>query len=313
MFFGVVDEGPVVADRADGLGGPAGEGPGELADVPLGVALALAHGEQLHHLAGEVLVGAALDVEAVVQPDQHRGVLRHGDQQPAEVARGVLSEGLVLPEQQFVVEYLFLAGREVVVPEERHLLFERAGRTDHPVGPPMPDPHHLDVFAHQQRIKLIDGGLILQRRLLLRLDAERLAGDERGEDDVFEPGELIAVGVDARRLELGELSVADPLVVHEVIDRRLGVIAASSATSSGVPPKPARSRRWAACRGVHSSAVIGSSRSASAAAANTAMNTIKPESFQINMSSPCLAAKRSGAFGGLTHAAMKKRSAALRG
>src|SRR5258708_40046316 len=65
-MLGRIDlEGEIVVD-------PAGEGAGGLADVLLGI-IADAHGEELHYLAGEVLVGRALHVLGGIEIDEHGG------------------------------------------------------------------------------------------------------------------------------------------------------------------------------------------------------------------------------------------------
>ena len=56
---------------------PAGEGAGGLLDVGLGV-VADAQGEQLHQLAGQVLVGVPLAVGRRVEPDQEGRVADRG-------------------------------------------------------------------------------------------------------------------------------------------------------------------------------------------------------------------------------------------
>ena len=60
--------------------GPAREGAGRFTDVALGV-VADAHREQLEQFAPEVLVRVRLHVLAVVEIDEHRGILEDPDQQ----------------------------------------------------------------------------------------------------------------------------------------------------------------------------------------------------------------------------------------
>ncbi len=62
---------------------PAGKGAGGFADVILGV-VADTHGEQLHHLAAEILVRGALHIVGGVEKNKHRGVFGDGCQQVAE-------------------------------------------------------------------------------------------------------------------------------------------------------------------------------------------------------------------------------------
>ena len=115
---------------------PAREGARGLADVGLAV-VADPHGEQLHDLAGEVLVGGSLDVHACVQERQHCRVLSDGDHQVAEVARSLCLENFELSQQLPVIPNLALVDRVMAMPEERHLLLKRMVRPDHPVGPPV--------------------------------------------------------------------------------------------------------------------------------------------------------------------------------
>ncbi len=122
---------------------PAGEGAGRLADVGLGV-VAHPHGEQLHHLAGEVLVGRALHVHPGVKVVEHRRVLGHRDEEVAEVARRVPLERLDLDQHLAVVADLALGRREVPVPEEGHLLLERPVGVEHALGPPVADAAGLE-------------------------------------------------------------------------------------------------------------------------------------------------------------------------
>ena len=125
----------VVEDRhravAAALGAKAGQRPRGLTDVLLRVALA--EREQLHQLARVVLVGLLLRRVGERQEQQHRRVLRDVGQQAAEAAQRVAAQHLVLRELQRPV---LVERREVVVPEERHLLDERARRADHLVQPP---------------------------------------------------------------------------------------------------------------------------------------------------------------------------------
>ena len=47
------------------------------------------HGEEFHHLAGEILVGGALHVLGGIEIGEHRRAARHLDQQRAEIAGGM--------------------------------------------------------------------------------------------------------------------------------------------------------------------------------------------------------------------------------
>ena len=117
--------------RADG---PAGEGPGALANVHLGV-VADAHGEELKELTSPVLVDGVTVVFVVVQPEDHGGVLGQLDEQVLVVSQTVLAEHVDLLQQLVTVVHLGVAGGENVVPEKRDLLFERALGADHLVHP----------------------------------------------------------------------------------------------------------------------------------------------------------------------------------
>ena len=119
---------PVVAE--------AGQRPRLLADVRLAVPAAGAEREELHHLARVVLVRRPLRVVAAVQPEEHRRVLRHVEQQLLERAEPVVAEELVLIQHQPLRVDAAVRGREPVVPDERHPLDERARRAHHPVEPP---------------------------------------------------------------------------------------------------------------------------------------------------------------------------------
>jgi hypothetical protein len=97
-----------------------------------------AHGEELHHLAGEVLVRRALDVVLRVEEVEHRGILRDLDRELAQVAGGAALEQVDLLHHLAVVADLVLVRGEVAVPQERHLLLERVRGLHHPVRPPVP-------------------------------------------------------------------------------------------------------------------------------------------------------------------------------
>src|SRR5262245_19411544 len=67
--------------------GPAGEGPRRLIDVGLTV-MTDPQGEELHQLAGQVLVGMPLAIGRRVEPNQERGVADHRPEQLAERLAG---------------------------------------------------------------------------------------------------------------------------------------------------------------------------------------------------------------------------------
>ena len=87
----VVVEFLVVQGFALPVGGIAGESPGGLADVLLGVAVP-PQGEQLHELAAVVLVGLDLLVGVAVEPDEHGRVGGDRLAQFPEVAPGVVAQ-----------------------------------------------------------------------------------------------------------------------------------------------------------------------------------------------------------------------------
>ena len=114
--------------------GPAGQRPRLLANVVLGVAVVGAEREQLHQLAAVVLVRRPPLVLVAGQPDEHRRVDRHRQQQVLERAEPALAEQLVLLQVQR--DLPDVGGREPVVPDQRHPLDERLIGADHPIEPP---------------------------------------------------------------------------------------------------------------------------------------------------------------------------------
>ena len=111
----------------------AGQGAGGLAYVALGVAAGDAEREELHQLARVVLVGVALVGVHEREEGLHRGVGRHRAQQLGERAQRLVAQLDVLGQHQRGV---LVARGEVVVPEERELLLQRALAADHLVQPP---------------------------------------------------------------------------------------------------------------------------------------------------------------------------------
>ena len=140
-----------------GLDGPAGEGPGTFANVDLGVA-ANAQTEELQQLTTPVLIHSVAVVIAVVQPVDHGRVLGHLDQEVFIAAHSELAELDDHVHHVVVVVNLGNAGRENLVPEQRHLLFQRPLGVEHVVHPftgaharqsarppsPRVIPHHFD-------------------------------------------------------------------------------------------------------------------------------------------------------------------------
>jgi len=109
---GVEEEGAAEVGFVDG---PAGEDGGEGGDIRLGVAAVDADGVELHDLAAEVFVealvaafgfrvggvdavgeGVGADGEPVVEVDHHGGGGGSGEEEVAEVAEGVLADGVAL-------------------------------------------------------------------------------------------------------------------------------------------------------------------------------------------------------------------------
>ena len=116
--------------------GEPGQGPGLLAHVTLRVAGAVAEGEQLHQLAGVVLVRRALLALEPVEVQQHRGVLRHPRDEAGERAEPRPPEHVVLADHQPLRADGLVRRREPVVPDEGHSLRQRPARSHHPVEPP---------------------------------------------------------------------------------------------------------------------------------------------------------------------------------
>ena len=106
---------------------------GRLAHVALGVAAGDPEREELHQLAGVVLVGVALVGVHQREEGLHRRVGRHRPQQLGEGAERVAAQLAVLGQHQ---RRVLVARGEVVVPEERELLLQRALAADHLVQPP---------------------------------------------------------------------------------------------------------------------------------------------------------------------------------
>jgi hypothetical protein len=125
----------VVADALEAVVVPvrleAGHGAGGLADV--GLAVALAQREQLHQLARVVLVRRLLVGVGEREEQQHRRVDRDVAQQLGERAERAAPEQRVLAHHQ---RRVLVVDREVVVPEQGHLLHQGPRGADHPVQPP---------------------------------------------------------------------------------------------------------------------------------------------------------------------------------
>ena len=105
--------------------------------VPLLVVVdTVAEREQLEQLAGEVLVRCLGGVLATVEPDEHRGIARHGRHEIVEASGSERVEHAVLPVQELGDADLLRARREEVVPKERELLACRELGTDHALHDP---------------------------------------------------------------------------------------------------------------------------------------------------------------------------------
>ena len=96
----------------------------------------VAEAEQLHHLAGVVLVGRPLVGVGAVEPQEHRRIVGDVVQQVLEVADRVASQQPVLAQHVAGVADPGVGRREVVVQVQRHPLLALVGRAHHPVEPP---------------------------------------------------------------------------------------------------------------------------------------------------------------------------------
>ena len=119
------------------FGGPPGQRAGHLFDVVLGVGAPVgAEREQLHHLAGVVLVRFPAAVVDAVEEHQHRRVRGDRQEQVVEVPQRLFAEQVVLFEHPLLVVDLFVGVREPVVPDVGHPLHQRLIGADHAVQPP---------------------------------------------------------------------------------------------------------------------------------------------------------------------------------
>jgi hypothetical protein len=140
---------------------PPGEDARGGVDVEL-VVVADPKREELHDLAAEVLLRALPRVQATIEPEQHRWILGDRDQQIAKAAERHRSKqlDLTLRARQFAgleghharglrasrdARDLRVRSGEVVVPEERHLLFQRPSRVQHPEQPSLPRVLDIEV------------------------------------------------------------------------------------------------------------------------------------------------------------------------
>ncbi len=190
---------------------PAGERPRGLADVALGI-MPDAQGEQLEELAGEVLVGLVLLAVAAVEPDQHGRVGDDGFQHGGEPAQGVRPQRLVLPVHQGDRLDLPVAGGEVAMPEQSHLLAERVGPVEDAIEPA--DLEQVEVRRRPRRLsQAVDGLGVLGRQRL---------GPEQPLDARLGPGRQVAEDFRPRRAEAGaSVKMRDLAQVPGIIGRRL--------------------------------------------------------------------------------------------
>ena len=143
-----------VSPLADALEVPAGEHARAGVDVAFRK-LADANREQLHDFAREILLRTRSRVEAAVEPVQHGRVFRYLDEKIPEVRQRIVAEQLQLaPEPARMlrslcrhhlrgalaadgIRDLAVRGREMLVPEQRHLFLQRAPRVHHAEQPPL--------------------------------------------------------------------------------------------------------------------------------------------------------------------------------
>ena len=114
---------------------PAGQDAGRLLDIVLGIGTDTER-EELHQLAGQVLIGLAPGVIGRVQPDEQGRVAEHRPQERSERGPAERAQGLVLPPHQRHVVDLAVAGGEVAMPQEREALRQRVRAEEHAVDPP---------------------------------------------------------------------------------------------------------------------------------------------------------------------------------
>jgi hypothetical protein len=195
---------------------PAGKDPRRRVDILLGV-VADAEREELHDLAPEVLLRAQPRVRPAVEPDDDRRVLRHLDEQIAELAKPALAEHLDLSlrarklaglERQHLRRQHAANGavqlaerrREVVVPEERHLLLERPPRVHHPKQPSLPRVLDRDVRRKRAAARR-DAGVRGIADLLVHvvgnlLEVEQISG-RRQRRHVFDGAQVVRAGAES--------------------------------------------------------------------------------------------------------------------
>jgi hypothetical protein len=92
--------------------------------------------EQFHDFARKIFVGIFLSTLRLVQPDQHRGILPHLDQQLWPVTQCESAKQLILAPDIIGLADFHGAGRKVTVPKQRHLFLQRTQPANHPPQPP---------------------------------------------------------------------------------------------------------------------------------------------------------------------------------
>ncbi len=214
----------VVEEELGALEIPARERAGAFADVGL-LIIADAHGEQFHDLAREVLVRRAFDVHAGVEIGQHGRVLRHADQQLAEIAEPLGLEQLQLLQHLAVIAHLVFAGGEVPMPEQRHLFFEWAVRRQHPVRPPVGDALRLELAGAQPVEEAVDHRLQAAVACRLHLDAQRLAFllGELGRGGTARRERIETFIEHTRLVERRQMRIRDVLRLDQIADQRNGI------------------------------------------------------------------------------------------
>ena len=191
-----------------------------------GVAVAGAEREQLHQLAGVVLVRRPLGVLRAGEPQQHRRVLRDLAEHRVERAEREAAQQLVLVQHQLLRADAVERGREPVVPDEGHPLDERAGRPHHPVEPP-------EVVVAPGVARSEPAALVVAR-----LGADELLATRPGErvDGVLEPELRQRLGLAGPRAEAG------------APEQALGLRAPERSLSRRLPPSTDGVSARIACR-----------------------------------------------------------------
>src|SRR5437764_628608 len=104
-----------------------GEGAGRFANVGFGI-VADPDGEKFHQFARPVFVRVLFAALLEIEVDHHRGIARDFLGEGGKISDGMTAEQIVLAPHPITVSHFLDAGREVAVPEERHLFDQRRGR-----------------------------------------------------------------------------------------------------------------------------------------------------------------------------------------